>query len=88
MVVFPSFSPHQGISMLWAGAGHRILRHPFTRAEEAADKSYSSSGALTQIIFAKRLQARHVRPHAHLLTIRQQHQIIAPFTYLDGRLEA
>ncbi len=71
------------------GAGNRILRHPFTRAEEAADKVILLIRRADADHFAKRLQARHVRPHRfNLLTIRQQHQIIAPFTYLDGRLEA
>ncbi len=71
------------------GAGHRILRHPFSRAEEAADKVIFLIRRAHADHFAERLQARHVRLHRfNLPAIRQQHQIIAPFPYLDSRLEA
>lgn len=71
------------------GAGDRIFRHPFSRAEEAADKVILFIRRADADHFAKRSQPRHIRSHRfNLLAIRQHHQIIASFPNFNGGLES
>ncbi|CDA02080.1 unknown [Klebsiella variicola CAG:634] len=70
------------------GAGDRIFRHPFTRAEEAADKVILLIRRADADHFAELLQTCHIGLHRfNLLAIRQHDQIITPLPHLDGRLK-
>ena len=75
--------------MLWAEPVIGSSGTPSPGQKKRLTKSYSSSGALTQIIFAKRSQrAISGRTASSLLAIRQHHQIIAPFPNFNGGLES
>ncbi len=86
---FPQLFAPPGDQHAMGGAGDRIFRHPFSRAEEAADKVILFIRRADADHFAKRSQPRHIRSHRfNLLAIRQHHQIIAPFPNFNGGLES